>query len=274
MADLGDMLMNQIKQSNLAQTQLATDYSNQANTLAQMPQANPMNDFMGSLSMGVLGAPSHLSTMEAIGQAMPGAQNAFQQTQQQNANRMTQAMEYKRLAASTLSAVAKFNLEYGLKREELGVKHAHNQETARHNKATEYNQMLQHSNKPTLEEEIAKKHVMQLIQEGNEASFNKDAIEKQLHAAQNTNRLNKASVIAAGKNLPSSDRADTGSYFRSSDESAKEIQINNLVKGTLGYMTKKWVDEGKSFPEILNLVNEKKSEVREAAEREVSGARK
>lgn len=278
MTDFSQMLLDQLKQNNLAQTNLANDYTKQANLMANMPKGDPMNSFMGALGMGVAGAPSNVGTLEAIGRAFPAAQGAYEQSHQNNMNRQLQSLEFKKLAASTLDAVAKFNLEYGLKRDELASRAADRSETARHHKATEYKDLLALSSKPTQNQEMAKAYLLEKLKHGQLARDNKDKVSQQTKAAKNATGLfntgffrNRAAFLGAGEGVDPRYRPTGPGDYKTDLMKAEENEIVRVKDELIADYIQDKRSQGLSDEEIKNDLERDQQNINLVAEQTVRG---
>lgn len=106
-----ESLMQQIRANNAPQAQLINSANQQADMMANMPRSDPMHAFNANFGMGVLAAPPEMGTLQAIGQAFPGAMSAMRETEQMNEQRQQQSMQMRKIAADTIEAVDKYNFE-------------------------------------------------------------------------------------------------------------------------------------------------------------------
>lgn len=135
-------LMNDIRQRNMPKAQLIDQMNSQADTLQNMPQQNPDAAYKSSLGMGMLAAPPEMGTLQALGQAFPGAMDAMRQTQEQNIKQQRDSMAMRQAAADTLQAVEAYNFEKGVKQHHMKHLDATLGETSRHNQMTEQTDLM------------------------------------------------------------------------------------------------------------------------------------
>lgn len=119
--DIATALMNNLK----AQNPYAAQGVNQANQMADQLQSEPYNDgfstFLGNMGAGIAAAPSNVSTMQAIGQSLPGALQAMQNKSNEYMGRQKEALALRMTAANTLDAVKKYEEEKKFKEAQLGL---------------------------------------------------------------------------------------------------------------------------------------------------------
>lgn len=174
-----ESLMQQIRQQNQPQAHLINDANSFADTLGSMPPSDPMHAFNAHFGMGVAGAPPEMSTLQAIGQAFPGAMDAVRQTENVNMQRQQQSMQMRQVASDTIQAVDKYNFEKEAMLHKLRHQDEILNETKRHNINTEHVGMLgaqahlmTASKKDNLLGEVAKDRMKSALKGGNDFDEN------------------------------------------------------------------------------------------------------
>lgn len=190
-----ESLMQQIRANNAPQAQLINSANQQADMMANMPRSDPMHAFNANFGMGVLAAPPEMGTLQAIGQAFPGAMSAMRETEQMNQQRQQQSMQMRKIAADTIEAVDKYNFEKQVNLRKL--QHADDtlSETKRHNISSENIALLE-----------ARSKIMKNALEGNlDHKANEKKAEDTLKSAadftDNFEKLKKIHAIATGTSL-------------------------------------------------------------------------
>lgn len=190
-----ESLMQQIRANNAPQAQLINSANQQADMMANMPRSDPMHAFNANFGMGVLGAPPEMGTLQAIGQAFPGAMSAMRETEQMNEQRQQQSMQMRKIAADTIEAVDKYNFEKQVNLRKL--QHADDtlSETKRHNISSENIALLE-----------AKSKIMKNSLEGNldhkaQEKKAEDTLKSAADFTDNFEKLKKIHAIATGMSL-------------------------------------------------------------------------